>query len=102
VPVWAGLLWVIALGSFAPYVLSYLAIRRLKATTAGVLAAAEVVFAFVLAWLWLGEALTALQTAGAALVLAGITVAQTARPGPPIDADLALVPATECAVGGRP
>jgi drug/metabolite transporter (DMT)-like permease len=100
VPVWVGLAWVIALGSFAPYVLSYLAIRRLGATRSGILASAEVAFAFGIAWLWLGESLTAPQALGAALVLAGIVVAQTARSGMPVEADLALVP--EGRVGGRP
>jgi drug/metabolite transporter (DMT)-like permease len=101
IPLWAGLLWVIALGSFASYALSYLAIRRLGATRAGILAAAEVVFAFAVAWLWLGETLTAPQTIGAGIVLAGILVAQSARPRQTtaIDADLALV--TEGGVGGR-
>jgi drug/metabolite transporter (DMT)-like permease len=101
VPVWAGLAWVIALGSFAPYVLSYQAIRRLGATRSGILAAAEVVFAFAIAWLWLDESLTPLQTVGAALVLGGILVAQTARPrsAAPVEADLALVPSGD--VGGR-
>jgi drug/metabolite transporter (DMT)-like permease len=98
-PLWLGLLWVIAMGSFAPYALSYLAIRRLGATRAGILAAAEVVFAFAVAWVWLGEALSVPQTAGAVVVLAGIVVAQTARPTP-VEADLAIVPGG--AVGGRP
>jgi hypothetical protein len=39
---------------------------------------------------------------GAALVLVEITVAQAALSGPPIDVDLALVPAIDSAVGGRP
>ena len=99
VPVWVGLAWVIALGSFAPYVLSYLAIRRLGATRSGILASAEVAFAFGIAWLWLGESLTVPQAIGAALVLAGIVVAQTARSGIPVEADLALV--SEGRVGGR-
>ncbi|WP_210480934.1 DMT family transporter [Naasia sp. SYSU D00948] len=100
-PVWLGLAWVIVLGSFAPYLLSYLAIKRLGATRSGILAAAEVVFAFAIAWLWLGESLTPAQAAGAGLVLAGILLAQTSRPrvATPIEADLALVPSAD--VGGR-
>ncbi|MCU1438321.1 MAG: putative permease, superfamily [Naasia sp.] len=90
IPVWVALLWVIVMGSFAPYLLSYFAIRRLGATRGGILAAAEVVFAFAAAWLWLGETLTGPQVLGAAVVLAGIVVAQTARSGPPVDADLAI------------
>ena len=79
VPLWVPTLWVITLGAFAPFVLSFAALRHLSATAVGILASSEVLFAFVVAWLWLGETLLAVQIAGAALVLAGIVVAQTAR-----------------------
>jgi drug/metabolite transporter (DMT)-like permease len=79
VPVWVPLLWVITLGAFAPFVLSFAALRHLSATAVGILASAEVLFAFLVAWLWLGETLVAVQIAGATLVLAGIVIAQTAR-----------------------
>ena len=79
VPVWLPLTWVLTLGSFAPFVLSFAALRHLSATAVGILASAEVLFAFVVAWLWLGETLAAIQIAGAGLVLAGIVIAQTAR-----------------------
>jgi drug/metabolite transporter (DMT)-like permease len=39
----------------------------------------EPVAATVVAWLWLGEELSAAQLGGGALVLAGILLAQTAR-----------------------
>ncbi len=78
-PVWALLLWVVTLGSFAPFLLSFLALRNLSATAVGVLASSEVLFAFVVAWFWLDETLTPLQVAGAALVFSGIVIAQTAR-----------------------
>lgn len=91
-PVWVALIWIIALGSFAPFVLSFLALRSLGATRGGVLASAEVVFAFAAAWLLLGEALDALQLLGGAAVIAGIVLAQTARPGTTVDADLAIPP----------
>jgi len=79
VPLWVPTLWVITLGAFAPFVLSFAALKHLSATAVGILASAEVLFAFVVAWLWLGETLVAVQIAGAALVLLGIVVAQTAR-----------------------
>lgn len=86
-PVWVPLLWVLTLGSFAPFALSFAALRHLSATAVGILASSEVLFAFVVAWAWLGETLVAVQIVGAALVLAGIVVAQTARerrrPGSP-------------------
>jgi drug/metabolite transporter (DMT)-like permease len=79
VPAWVPVLWVITLGAFAPFVLSFAALRHLSATAVGILASSEVLFAFVVAWLWLGETLVAIQIAGAAVVLVGIVVAQTAR-----------------------
>lgn len=51
----------------------------------------EIIFAFVVAWIWLGEGLNAVQLIGAAVVLAGNILAQTARHGKVVDADLALV-----------
>jgi drug/metabolite transporter (DMT)-like permease len=91
VPMIIALLWVIVLGSFAPFVLSFIALRHLTATAAGVVASAEVLFAFLFAWLWLGETLDAVQLIGAGAVLAGIVLAQTARVSKVVvDADLAL------------
>ena len=90
VPLWMPLAWLVVLGSFLPFLLSFAAIGRLKATPAGIVASSEVIFAFVVAWLWLGEQLNLLQLVGAAVVLAGIVLAQTSRPGRAVDADLAL------------
>ncbi len=91
VPLWMPLAWLIVMGSFLPFLFSFAALGRLKATAGGIVASSEVIFAFVVAWLWLGEQLSALQLAGAAIVLVGIIVAQTSRPGKVLDADLALV-----------
>lgn len=90
-PLWMPLVWVVALGTFLPMLLSFAALGRLKATAAGVIASSEVIFAFVVAWLWLGEALSVFQLIGAAIVLAGIILAQTARRGKALDADGAFV-----------
>lgn len=89
VPLWGILLWNGVVGSFAPYLLSYMALGRLTATAAGVVSASEVVFAFGFAFLWLGESLSSVQLIGAALVLVGIVVAQTARANKAVDLDLA-------------
>ncbi len=89
-PLWLPLLSLIVLGSFAPFLFSFAAIGRLKATPAGIVASSEVIFAFVVAWLWLGEQLDALQLVGAGVVLVGIILAQTSRAGRVIDADLAI------------
>ena len=90
VPLLVPLAWNVVLGSFAPFLLSFLALRHLSATAAGVVASSEVLFAFFFAWLWLGETLDAVQLVGAAVVLIGIVLAQTARQGKVVDADLAL------------
>jgi drug/metabolite transporter (DMT)-like permease len=101
VPVWLPLAWNILLGTFAPFMLSFQALRRLSATAAGIVSTSEVIFAFLFAWAWLGEGLDAVQIMGAAVVLVGIVLAQTARANSVIDADLALVSSnTHSDVGG--
>ena len=97
-PLWLPLAWLVVMGSFLPFLLSFSAIGRLRATAAGVLASSEVIFAFAVAWLWLGEQLGPVQLVGAGIVLAGILLAQTSRPGRVVDADLALANPD---VGGR-
>ena len=90
-PMWMLLLWNVVMGSFAPFLLSLAAIKKLSATAAGIAATSEIVFAFFVAWLWIGENLSGSQIIGAAVVLSGIIVAQTARRSPvPITADLAM------------
>jgi drug/metabolite transporter (DMT)-like permease len=90
-PLWAFFLWNIILGSFAPFLLSLSALKRLSATAAGILATSEIAFAFITAWLWLQEQLTVLQVVGASIVLGGIVIAQTARSSDVVvQADLAL------------
>lgn len=90
VPFWIPLLWNMLLGSFAPFFLSLLALKHLTATAAGVVASSEVLFAFLVAWFWLGEGLNPVQLVGASAVLVGIVLAQTARVNKVVDADLAL------------
>lgn len=90
-PLWVFFLWNIVLGSFTPFLLSLSALKRLSATAAGIVATSEIAFAFITAWVWLGEDLTPLQIAGASIVLVGIVIAQTARSSPVVvQADLAL------------
>jgi drug/metabolite transporter (DMT)-like permease len=90
-PLWAFFSWNVILGSFAPFLLSLSALKRLSATAAGIVATSEIAFAFVIAWLWLQEELTLLQIVGASIVLGGIVVAQSARTSDVVvQADLAL------------
>jgi drug/metabolite transporter (DMT)-like permease len=78
-PLWLLVLWMVVLGSIIPFVLVVAALPRIGATRTAVVAMLEPVVAILVAWAWLGEALTAPQLAGAALTLAGIALAQTAR-----------------------
>jgi drug/metabolite transporter (DMT)-like permease len=104
-PLGIPLLVTVVLGSFAPFALSLSALKHLSATAVGVVASSEVVFAFVVAWLWLGETLDTLGIAGALVVLVGIVLAQTARANKVVDAELVLPSTVEVGpddVGGRP
>jgi drug/metabolite transporter (DMT)-like permease len=78
-PVWALMTWMIVLGTIVPFFLLVSALRHLSATRVAIIAMVEPVVATIVAWVWLGESLSALQLAGAAIVLAAIVLAQTAR-----------------------
>jgi drug/metabolite transporter (DMT)-like permease len=81
VPVWLLCCYVVILGSIAPYMLVAAAMRHLPATSVGILGMVEPVIAAAVAWVTLGagEALNAAQLGGGLLVLAGVTLAETAR-----------------------
>jgi drug/metabolite transporter (DMT)-like permease len=78
-PVFALVLWVIVLGTVVPFVLIVGALRHVPATRVGIVAMLEPVTATLLAWVWLRETLAPVQLLGAAVVLAGIGLAQSAR-----------------------
>jgi drug/metabolite transporter (DMT)-like permease len=79
VPVWVLALWMIVLGTIAPFFLLVSALRHISATTAGIVAMLEPVVGALVGWAWLEESLDGLQLVGAAVVLAAIGLAQTAR-----------------------
>lgn len=99
-PLGIPLLVTVVVGSFLAFLLFFSALKHLSATAAGIAASAEVVFAFAVAWVWLGETLDPVGIAGAAVVLAGILLAQTARQKKVI-VDAELVLPAEPGVGGR-
>lgn len=78
-PVWALMAWMIVPGTIVPFFLLVSALRHLPATRVAIIAMLEPVVATAVAWAWLGEALGVAQLAGAAVVLAAIVLAQTAR-----------------------
>jgi drug/metabolite transporter (DMT)-like permease len=65
-------------GTLVPFALAVGAVRLISAATAGIAATSEPVFAAAFAWLLLGQRLTLVQLAGAALVVAGVVLAQLA------------------------
>jgi drug/metabolite transporter (DMT)-like permease len=87
-PVWLLCCYVVVLGSIVPYLLVSAALRYLPPTSAGIVGMVEPVIASAVAWLTLGEVLSAAQVLGGVLVLAGVTLAETARVGAPEPAPL--------------
>jgi drug/metabolite transporter (DMT)-like permease len=80
VPVWALLLWIVVLGTVIPFASELLALQHLKATTVTTIAMLEPVGAVALGWVWFGESLSFVAVLGCAAVVAGVVLAQTARP----------------------
>lgn len=81
--VWALVLFIVVLGTIAPFLLVVGALKRLAPTEAGVIGMVEPVLAGAVAWVWLGEALTVVQVLGSVIVIAGIIVAQRATQATP-------------------
>ncbi|MFD3502723.1 DMT family transporter [Streptomyces sp. NPDC058676] len=81
-PVAAGLLlaWIVLVATVLAYVTGVVSVRRLSPQVAGVVACLEAVIATVLAWVLLGEHLSAPQIIGGAVVLAGAFIAQSSAP----------------------
>ncbi|CAM5475479.1 EamA family transporter [Streptomyces fumanus] len=81
-PVAAALLlaWIVLIATVLAYVTGIVAVRRLSPQVAGVVACLEAVIATVLAWVLLGEHLSAPQLAGGAVVLVGAFIAQSTAP----------------------
>jgi drug/metabolite transporter (DMT)-like permease len=78
-PVWSLMAWMILLGTIVPFALLVASLRYISATRAGIVAMVEPVAGTIVAWAWLGESLAGVQLVGAAIVLASIFLAQSAR-----------------------
>ncbi|MBB6079065.1 drug/metabolite transporter (DMT)-like permease [Streptomyces paradoxus] len=72
--------WIVLVATVVAYVTGVVSVRRLSPQVAGVVACLEAVIATVLAWVLLGEHLSAPQIAGGAIVLAGAFIAQSSTP----------------------
>ncbi|MEU5281385.1 EamA family transporter [Streptomyces asoensis] len=80
VPAWLLLAWIVLLATVVAYVTGVVSVRRLSPQVAGVVACLEAVIATVLAWVLLGEHLSAPQIVGGAVVLLGAFIAQSSAP----------------------
>jgi drug/metabolite transporter (DMT)-like permease len=78
-PVWLLMVWMVVLGTIVPVALLAASLQHIPASRAAITAMFEPVAATVVAFAWLGEALTEFQLIGAVVVLAAILLAQTAR-----------------------
>jgi len=78
-PLWLMILWIIVLGTVAPFLLVLFAVARLGPARVGLIGMLEPVGAGIIAWILLGESLRAIQVVGTAVVLVGIVLAETAR-----------------------
>jgi drug/metabolite transporter (DMT)-like permease len=88
-PAWFLLAFIVVLGTFTTFALGLWSISILKATRSGIVATSEVLFAFLAAWLILGETLNVVQLVGAGIVLVGVVLAQSARENRVVETDLA-------------
>ena len=72
--------WIVLIATVLAYITGVVSVRRLSPQVAGVVACLEAVIATVLAWILLGEHLSAPQIIGGAVVLAGAFIAQSSAP----------------------
>ncbi|MFD9565186.1 DMT family transporter [Streptomyces sp. NPDC059994] len=75
--------WIVLIATVIAYVTGVISVRKLSPQVAGVVACLEAVIATVLAWVLLGEHLSAPQIAGGAVVLVGAFIAQSSAPKEP-------------------
>ncbi|MEV7288413.1 EamA family transporter [Streptomyces sp. NPDC093252] len=80
VPALALLGWIVLVATVIAYITGVVSVRRLSPQVAGVVACLEAVIATGLAWVLLGEHLSAPQIIGGAIVLTGAFIAQSATP----------------------
>jgi len=78
-PGWVLILWIVVMGTIAPYLLVVSGLKILSASTASIFGMIEPVLAGMFAWWWLSESLSGIQLIGCVVVLLGIFVADKAR-----------------------
>ncbi|WP_394841455.1 DMT family transporter [Pendulispora brunnea] len=75
-PAWMAMAYVILVGTVAAYLTGIAALRYLPSPVAGVMSTFEIVIASTVAWLLLGEKLSAIELTGAATLFMGVVLAQ--------------------------
>jgi drug/metabolite transporter (DMT)-like permease len=80
--IWGAIVYAGALSVGMAYLIWYAAVRRIGNTRTAVFSNLTPAVALLVAWLWLGEVPAAGQVAGAAVIIAGITLVSRARPQP--------------------
>lgn len=78
-PGWVLILWIVIMGTIAPYLFVISGLKLLSASTASIFGMIEPVLAGIFAWWWLSESLTGIQLIGCLVVLVGIAIADRAR-----------------------
>ncbi|QTE29448.1 EamA family transporter [Pengzhenrongella sicca] len=81
-PLWLLVAWIVVLGTVVPYTLVLAGLTVIGAARTGLIGMIEPVAAAAAAWLVLGETMSGVQLVGAAVVLAGVAMAETARRAP--------------------
>lgn len=81
-PAIAGYTWLAVPGTTIAYAVWFSAGRRLPATSTAMLGALSPVVAALVGWVWLGQALSGVQSAGFALALVAALLGQTAAHRP--------------------
>jgi drug/metabolite transporter (DMT)-like permease len=79
IPVWALVTWTVVMGTIVPFLLVLGSLRRIGSQRAGIVGTTEPVWATLIAFLLLGEVVTAVQVVGGLVVLAAVVLAETAR-----------------------
>lgn len=78
-PGWVLVLWIVLMGTIAPYLFVISGLKLMSASTASIFGMIEPVLAGIFAWWWLNESLTTIQLIGCVVVIIGISIADRAR-----------------------
>ncbi|MBU3646367.1 MAG: hypothetical protein FGM49_06140 [Candidatus Nanopelagicaceae bacterium] len=78
-PGWVLILWIVVMGTIAPYLFVVSGLKLMSASTASIFGMIEPVLAGMFAWWWLSESLNGVQLIGCVVVILGIFIADRAR-----------------------